>query len=118
MKKLTILCFALCTVFATRAAEILYGPYVQAITEDSAYIVWVTDKATYGWVEVKGEGEKKPVTYIESDLGLKINRRVHRVPVKGLKAGTLYEYEVFSQQEDKNWCREEYGSVKRSNTFY
>ena len=102
MKKLTILCFALCTVFATRAAEILYGPYVQAITEDSAYIVWVTDKATYGWVEVKGEGERKTTTFIESNIGLKYNRRVHRVPVKGLKAGTLYEYEVFSQQQDKN----------------
>ena len=102
MKRLTILCFALCAVFATRAAEILYGPYVQAITEDSAYIVWVTDKATYGWVEVKGEGEKKASTFIESNLGLKYNRRVHRVPVTGLNAGTLYEFKVFSQQEDKN----------------
>ena len=102
MKKLTILCLALCAVFATRAAEILYGPYVQAITEDAAYIVWVTDKATYGWVEVKAEGEKKAQTFIESNIGLKYNRRVHRVPVKGLKAGSLYEYKVFSQQEDKN----------------
>ena len=101
MKKLTIICLLLCTVFGVRAAEILYGPYVQAITEDSAYVVWVTDKATYGWVEVKGEGEKT-MTFVESNLGLKYNRRVHRVPVKGLKAGTLYEYEVFSQQEDKN----------------
>ena len=95
MKKLTIIFMMLCVAFTTRAAEFLYGPYVQAITEDSAYIVWVTDKATYGWVEVKAEGEKKPQTYIESNLGLKYNRRVHRVPVKGLKAGTLYEYEIF-----------------------
>ena len=102
MKKLTIICLLLCAVFTTRAAEILYGPYVQAITEDSAYIVWVTDKATYGWVEVKSAEDKKPATFTESHLGLKYNRRVHRVPVKGLKAGTLYEYEVFSQQEEKN----------------
>ena len=102
MKKLTIICLLLCAVFSTRAAEILYGPYVQAITEDSAYIVWVTDKDTYGWVEVKGENEKKSATFTESHLGLKIKRRVHRVPVKGLKAGTLYSYEVFSQFEDKS----------------
>ena len=102
MKKLTIICLLLCAVFTTRAAEILYGPYVQAITEDSAYIVWVTDKATYGWVEVKSAEDKKPAIFTESNLGLKYNRRVHRVPVKGLKAGTLYEYEVFSQQEEKN----------------
>ena len=102
MKKLTIICMLLCTVFCVRATEVLYGPYVQAITEDSAYIVWVTDKATYGWVELKGEGEKKAETFVESNLGLLYNRRVHRVPVKGLKAGTLYEYEVFSQQEEKN----------------
>ena len=102
MKRLSIICLLLCAVFSVRAAEILYGPYVQAITEDAAYVVWVTDKATYGWVEVKGENEKKPVTFVESHLGLKLNRRVHRVPVTGLKPGTLYEYEVFSQQEDKN----------------
>ena len=102
MKKLTIIFMMLCVAFTTRAAEFLYGPYVQAITEDSAYIVWVTDKATYGWVEVKGEGEKKAKTFIESHIGLKYNRRVHRVPVKGLQAGTLYEYEIFSQQQDKS----------------
>ncbi len=101
MKKLFVICLALCTAFAAQATEFLYGPYVQAITEDSAYVVWVTDKATYGWVEVKGEGEKKPVTYIESELGLRHNRRIHRVPLKGLKAGTLYEYKIFSQQEEK-----------------
>ncbi len=99
MKKLIVICLMLCTAFAAQATNILYGPYVQAITEDSAYIVWVTDKATYGWVEVKGEQEKKAETYIESNLGLRYNRRVHRVPVKNLTAGTLYEYKVFSQEE-------------------
>ncbi len=102
MKRLTVICLLLCAVFTTRAAEFLYGPYVQAITEDAAYIVWVTDKPTFGWVEVKAEGEKKAATFTENHLGLKYNRRVHRVPVKGLKAGTLYEYEVFSQQQEKN----------------
>ena len=90
---------ALCAAFASQAAEFLYGPYVQALTEDSAYIVWITDKATYGWVEVKGDGEKGAVKYTESHLGLMHNRRVHRVPVKNLKAGTTYEYKVFSQEE-------------------
>ena len=102
MKRLTVICLLLCAVFTTRAAEILYGPYVQAITEDAAYIVWVTDKDTYGWVEIKAEGEKKAETFTENHLGLKHYRRVHRVPVKGLKAGTLYEYEIFSQQQEKN----------------
>ena len=106
MKRFTIICLLLCAVFTTRAAEVLYGPYVQAITENSAYIVWVTDKATYGWVEVKGEGEKKPVTFVESNLGLLHNRRVHRVPVNNLKPGTLYQYEVFSQYEDKSGKKE------------
>ena len=101
MKKLFALCSMLCVAFAAQAVEFLHGPYVQAVTEDSAYIVWVTDKASYGWVEVKSEGEKKPVTYIESHLGLRHNRRVHRVPVKNLKAGALYQYEIFSQQEEK-----------------
>ena len=101
MKKLTAILMMLCVAFTTQAADFLYGPYVQAITEDSAYIVWVTEKPTYGWVEVKGEGEKKPQTFIESNIGLKYNRRVHRVPVTGLKAGALYEYAIFSQVDEK-----------------
>lgn len=98
MKRVLVLWIVLCVAFASHAAEFLYGPYVQALTEDSAYIVWITDKATYGWVEVKGEGEKSAVKYTESHLGLMHNRRVHRVPVKNLKAGTTYEYEIFSQE--------------------
>lgn len=98
MKRVLVLWIVLCAAFASHAAEFLYGPYVQALTEDSAYIVWITDKATYGWVEVKGEGEKSAVKYTESHLGLMHNRRVHRVPVKNLKAGTTYEYEIFSQE--------------------
>ena len=100
MKRLSIICLLLCAVFSVRAAEILYGPYVQAVTEDAAYVVWVTDKATYGWVELKGEGEKKPATFVESHIGLKHYRRVHRVPVTGLKPGTKYTYEVFSQEDN------------------
>lgn len=99
MKRFLILCVALSLAFASQAAEFLYGPYVQALTEDSAYIVWITDKATCGWVEVKGEGEKSAVKYTESHLGLMHNRREHRVPVKNLKPGTTYEYEIFSQEE-------------------
>lgn len=99
MKKLFVLSIALCMAFAVQAAQFLYGPYVQAVTEDSAYVVWVTDKATYGWVELCAEGEKKAETYTESHLGLKYNRRIHRVPVKNLKPGTLYEYTIFSQEE-------------------
>ena len=63
MKKLLLLCATLCTVLSAQAVEILYGPYVQALTQDAAYVVWVTDKASYGWVELKGEGDKKSVTY-------------------------------------------------------
>ena len=99
MKKLFLLWVALCVAFASHAAEFLYGPYVQAVTEDSAYIVWITDKATTGWVEVKGEGDKKATIYAESNLGLMYCRREHRVPVKNLKAGTTYEYKIFSQEE-------------------
>ena len=96
----------LCTVFCVRATEVLYGPYVQAITEDSAYIVWVTDKATYGWVELKGEGEKKAETLIESNLGLLYNRR----------AGTLYEYKIYSQYEDKTGKKEK--AISKEKNMY
>ena len=69
---------------------------MQAVTENSAYIVWLTDKSCEGWVEVKGKGFKG--TFSASQNGIKLVKRNHQIPITGLSAGQQYEYKVFAKE--------------------
>lgn len=84
---------------SAKAVTFLYGPYLQAVTEERATIVWVTDTEANAWVEVAAEGEQ-PKSYFESELGHKVCGRVHRITVPHLKAGVKYTYKIFSQEVD------------------
>ena len=96
MKRLLIICCAIFAYVSASAVEFIYnGPYLQSVTDNAAYIVWLTDKASEGWVEIKGAGLK--ATYVESQNGVKWVRRDHRIAVTGLKAGQQYEYKVYSK---------------------
>ena len=96
MKRLLIICCAIFAYVSASAVEFIYnGPYLQGVTDNAAYIVWLTDKASEGWVEIKGAGLK--ATYVESQNGVKWVRRDHRIAVTGLKAGQQYEYKVYSK---------------------
>ncbi len=98
MKRLLIICLAVLTTISASAVEFLYGgPYVQAVTENSAYIVWLTDKPCEGWVEVKGKGFKKTI-FTASKSGIKLTKRNHQIPITGLSAGHTYEYKVFAKE--------------------
>ena len=97
MKRLLIICFAVFAYVSASAVEFLYGgPYLQAVTENSAYIVWLTDKNCEGWVEVKGKGFKG--TFSASQNGIKLVKRNHQIPITGLSAGQQYEYKVFAKE--------------------
>ena len=97
MKRLLIICFAVFAYISASAVEFLYnGPYLQSVTEDSAYIVWLTDKDSEGWVEVKGKGFKKTI-YLSARSGVKLVKRNHKVEITGLSAGRDYEYKVFAK---------------------
>ena len=97
MKRLLVAALAVLVSLSASAVEFLYGgAYLQAVTEDSAYIVWLTDKNCEGWVEVKGKGFK--ATFVASQNGIKLVKRNHQIPITGLSAGQKYEYKVFAKE--------------------
>ena len=97
MKKTILLCMAVVVAFSASAVDFLYnGAYLQATTDTSTYIVWTTDVATEGWVEISG-GDLKGKLFYESQNGIKYTRRNHQLAVTGLTPATLYEYKVYSK---------------------
>ena len=52
MKKLFLIAALFCGVYSASAIKIIYGPYLQAVTDTEATVVWVTDQKATSWVEV------------------------------------------------------------------
>ena len=60
-------------------------------------VMWLTNRNTTGYVEY-GEPGAAPRRAFSSRHGLRdANQRIHRVPLTGLKPGTLYRYKAVSQ---------------------
>ncbi len=76
-------------------ARIVAGPYLQAPTEDSMTVMWLTDKKCTSWVEYGTDKEHLERTAYSSRDGL-INAYVtlHKIKIAGLKPGTTYDYRV------------------------
>ena len=55
MRKLFLGIVALCAVYSAQAIKIIHGPYLQAVTDTEATVVWVTDTDALSWVEVAPE---------------------------------------------------------------
>ena len=52
MKKLLVIAALFCGIQSAQAIKIIYGPYLQAVTDTEATVVWVTDQKATSWVEV------------------------------------------------------------------
>ncbi len=79
--------------------DIIHGPYLQAVTDSSATVVWFTNKSCVSRVEYASEDSNKVVTAVAGRHGLiDANATVHRIPLTGLKPGTRYTYHVVSTE--------------------
>src|SRR5690606_29357178 len=90
------------SVIAQEKISISHQPYIQALTDSSLSIVWVTNKPAVAWVELApaderhfyAEARPKPsaakygYTPVDTD---------HQVDINGLKPGTNYRYRVYNQ---------------------
>lgn len=85
---------------ATRAAlAILNGPYLQAPGESSVVIVWTTSRPCASHVEYAETPEGPFRRAAESRHGLlDANTTLHRIALRGLKAGTTYYYRAVSRE--------------------
>lgn len=109
MNRKTILLFAAVLLMMLPVAtfadgiQILHGPYLQNVYETEATIVWTTNNASNGWVEIAPDdksnfySQERP-KYYDSHIGIKRIGTVHAVRITGLKPGTKYRYRIYSQE--------------------
>lgn len=80
------------------AIEIVVGPYLQAPSETSMTVMWITDVNAVSWVE-HGTGESLDQKAHRSRHGLIDARRtIHTVTIEGLSPGREYRYRVCSKE--------------------
>lgn len=123
MKKFLFLLILLSLMESAQAIKIIYGPYLQMVTETEATIVWVTDNKSLSWVEIAPNNklnfyaEQRP-QYFETYLGRKVLGTVHKVRINKLTKGTTYRYRIFSQEVlDEQDYQITYGPVTASNVY-
>ena len=87
----------------TDKLDIIHGPYLQAITESSAAVVWFTNKNCVSRVEYAPaaapcDGNETKVAFASHHGLVDANTRFHRIPLIGLKPGGRYRYRVVSRE--------------------
>lgn len=103
MKKLLLVAMMVCLAGSAQAIKIIHGPYLQAVTDTEATIVWVTDTKALSWVDVAPDdgthfyNESRPKFY-QTYLGKRVYGTVHAVRVTGLEPGKKYRYAVSSKE--------------------
>lgn len=120
---LIVLACAFAAAASGQGVKITEGPYLQAVAENEATIVWTTNKDAISWVELAPAGTDhfyslKRDPYYETAAGVRSIGRLHRVKVTGLTKGTEYRYRVFSKEvvsfEGK---RALFGDIASSNVY-
>ena len=106
IKKLLFAAVLAPVVLFAEDIKITHGPYVHAIDENSATIVWTTNKPALSWAEIAPDDgshfyQQEREKIFESPLGKKRISKLHRIKVENLKPATTYNYRVFSTEVTK-----------------
>jgi len=79
--------------------DITHGPYLQAVTESSATVVWFTNKNCVSRVEYAPADGNEVLTAVASHHGLiDANAGIHKITLTGLKPGIRYNYQIISKE--------------------
>lgn len=83
--------------------KIVYGPYLQAVSQTSFTVVWTTNCNSVVWVEVAPDDgthfyNKERPKYYETRFGRRLSGKLHTVTVDGLQPGTIYRYRILQQK--------------------
>ena len=103
MKRILLAIMLLCGVWSAQAIKIIHGPYLQAVTDTEATIMWVTDVDALSWVEVAPEDGKhfyhkdRPRFY-QTHFGKRFIGTLHQVRITGLEPGKMYRYAIASKE--------------------
>lgn len=120
---LTITLFLFTLLVAGQSITITHGPYLQAMSEKGATIVWTTNKEAISWVEVAPDGtdsfySQEHAQYYDTTLGSRVIDTLHTVQIEGLQPGTTYRYRIFSKEVlGYHGHRVLYGSIASTNVY-
>jgi len=103
--------------------KILYGPYLQSVSDHEASIVWVTNKEAVSWVEIAPDddshfyAEERP-QYFQTNFGKKVIGTLHTIRIPGLQKATTYRYRIYSKEvTEKSTYFIGYGKTAASNVY-
>ena len=107
MKRIAILFIIVLTATQLRAQDIKAGPWVSGVREDSATIVWTSEKPGLSWVELE-DGTLKYETF----AGRRVFHRLHSIRLDGLRPGQVVRYRIGGQvlTDDSNARKPQFGN--------
>ncbi|HTG55854.1 MAG TPA: metallophosphoesterase family protein [Niabella sp.] len=82
----------------TEGHVFLAQPYLQAPSENSMSIMWITNKLCYSWVEYGEGGQLHQKAHEIKDGLVNAYNRVNAVRLNNLKPNTTYSYRVVSKE--------------------
>jgi len=98
LKSMAVLLGLLVLSAPAQAARIVVGPYLQAPSETSMTVMWITDVNAVSWVEY-GTGESLDQRAHRSRHGLiDADETIHTVTIEGLAPSREYRYRVCSKE--------------------
>ncbi len=107
-----LLVLSACLPFAAVAEEAEVKKSFQAdepctvnVSDNLAHVVWYTSSDSAGYVKVSSSEDdnfKKPVSFYDSNSGIKNIGKFHSVRIEGLKPDTKYSYMVYSVEVGKD----------------
>lgn len=128
MKRIIILALVLLSTrmwAGTDPLELVHGPWIQNVTEDSFTVLWTTQEKTLSWVEL---GEDNGRTWYQNDhechyetvTGRRVTGTFHCVTIKGLKKATPYCYRIVGKPvaDDSNPYAIAYGATRAARGIH
>ncbi len=100
------------------AFKIIAGPYLQAPTDTSVTIMWITNADSTATVEYGTAETLDKKAASTTDGQIDANTTIHRVKVTGLKPGSKYSYRITSTEIEKyEPYKVTYGQAVKSSTY-
>lgn len=94
--------------------KLVVGPYLQAPTETSITVGWITKTNAVSWVEYGEEGKLDKKSYAIDKGLIETNQTVHKIKIEGLEPGKTYDYRIVSKKINRQYPYD----IAFGKTFY
>jgi len=120
---LVVFLLRLPSVLFAQEIAITHGPYIQAVGENEATIVWTTNTNAVSWVELAPGGDnsfyaEEHPQYYQTANGNRVVGTLHKIRIPNLTKATEYRYRIFSKEVLKyGGHRVLYGNIASTDVY-